>query len=295
MKKIKSHLHLLGLVIFLSLFPLQSVSADAGPKLPPMTFDFEFRTLPVEIKNLTMLACADEKCLNPKPTGLFSCNQKQCWSFFGPDEAPYYKIEVEFFDKMRASNVFTRVRLSATYLVTVSANGLEVKEVFRPWLDFKSPLLYVFAFALLVTVVSEKFVAGIFSKRWGVPIKWVRLVNLLSLPILWFAFPMLPIPLIWVWLLGESCVICFEALFLYLTNRPSHLSVKQVGLLSLTMNVSSIIFGIIVVPVGIVVLLVFIEKFFSMIPGIIAAPLMLIGILFLISYVSYKLFGPSDK
>lgn len=230
----------------LFLLPTPVAFADAGPALPPVTFQFEFQTsTEITINKLSVFACQDTQCLVFTKTGEpNSCWQSGCQLYFSPAYAPFYKIEVEFADKPRTSNVFTQIRLSAIYRVVVRENDLLVSEEFLTS-GISNPIYSItFLPALIITLLTEAIIASLFSKKWRVRIRWVNLVNLISLPMVWFVFPALPLPLIWVWVLGEIFAIVFEAVVLHKTNLEGSLSFTQVGILSLVMNVSSILVGI---------------------------------------------------
>lgn len=230
------------IALVIVLFPSRNVYADAGPKLFPFTFDFHYDSKNNTIASGILLACKDVECQTPIASSELWCFPMQCVSYFEPPKAPYYKIKINFSDKTRVSNVFSQVRLSAIYDVEVREDGLEVKEIFNS--GFSSLLVLFFVPALLITVITEKIIAGIFSKKWNVRLRWIGRINIVSLAIVWYIFPTLPIPLKLVWTFAEIFVIIFETLLITFANKTLNISITQFLTLSTVANLASILVGI---------------------------------------------------
>ena len=120
------------IMIFLA-FPLQTASADMGPK-PTAEFDFVYQTNePLAIVEAALIECDTSACLDPRPLEElgpqnFSCELGRCTSMaYGYAEFLY--LEITFSDGMtRKSNVFGKEHFDALYEVTVYPDDMAVVE-----------------------------------------------------------------------------------------------------------------------------------------------------------------------
>ena len=124
--------------------------------------------------------------------------------------------------------------------------------------DEDGTLMMLFVAALLATLAVEALTALIFAKIAKIKrIKRLLLTvvgaNLISLPVMWFILiPLFSVVVYYffsatalyflVILLAEACVIAFEAYFIHRMNKKS-ISPKQAIVLSIIMNVASVILG----------------------------------------------------
>jgi hypothetical protein len=83
---------------------------------------------------------------------------------------------------------------------------------------------------------------------------WVALANLISLPIVWFAFPMIRLDAITIIVLAEAFAFVFEAAFLYLTHKKKGLRFGGAAALSLWMNIGSVGLGVLLALAAILLL-----------------------------------------
>lgn len=101
-----------------------------------------------------------------------------------------------------------------------------------------------FIIALVLTLILEIITALIFVSIAKIPKKVlvsVIIANIISLPIVWFVFPLIKnIPL--AILLGEIFAFVFEAYFIYSLNRQI-ITLKKSFVLSLIMNLVSLLIG----------------------------------------------------
>jgi len=223
------------------LLPVASARADIGPK-PSMEFSFEYRIDPVTIVGGQLIECEDAACETSKPLESvgpqgFTCTENTC-SSLAYGYAPYHKLIVEFTDRTRESNVFTKQASEASFSVTVSETALEVEEVRGGFRSCCSGLLF--------TLVLETLVASAYLSLFRLPrtaLGWVPLSSLLSLPVVWFVFPQLPFPAGLIVALSEVFAVLFETGLIYLVARRV-LPLKHVAALSLVMNVASFSFGL---------------------------------------------------
>lgn len=233
---------LLGILIAL-LLPAVQAHADVGPK-PEMQFQFSFDGDPLTIVGGQLIECDDESCASGEPLEemgpqRFSCTESEC-SSMAYTYADYHKLVIEFEDHTQESNVFTKKAFRAKYEVTVGESDLQVVEKKRLF----GSRLCLPGFAL--TLVVETLVAGSYLRAAGlsrVVLPWAPVASLLSLPILWFAFPLLDLPSGWVVGLGEAFVLALETALLYAVGRRV-LSLKHVVVLAVLMNAMSFGLGL---------------------------------------------------
>jgi hypothetical protein len=231
-------------LLFIVLFSSQ-LHADAGPK-PSMKFTIEYKTSkPVKLIEGWQFQSQFETfnvydSLNRKgPQGFHASQDKAKSVAFSYEQ--YHKLILKFDDKVRESNVFENESFNSSYMVTVFDDKLEVKDTTAFMKD--SSVIAAFIKALLLTLALELMVAFVYLKLARKPLKilfFVILANLITLPIVWFLFPMIMNS--WAILVGEIFAFVTEALFLMLTCRKWF---KPSGafLLSFMMNVMSLLIG----------------------------------------------------
>jgi len=220
--------------------------ADAGPK-PSMKFNLVYKTThTVKVMRGWQLE-SRFKSFNVFDTLLrkgpqeFRVNQEKGSSVsYGYED--YHRIAIQFDDRKRESNVFTDESFNSIYEVTVYDDRLEVKDV-TPFMK-NSSVWPAFLKALLLTLALELMVAFVYLKLAKKPLKillFVILGNLITLPMMWFVFPLfLNVGLALV--AGELFAFVLEALFLLWTCRKWF---KPSGafLLSFMMNLMSLLIG----------------------------------------------------
>lgn len=218
--------------------------ADAGPK-PGMDFTFEFEGDASDIVSGELFECFQSDCSDAAlleelgPQG-FRCSTVSCDSItYGYID--YHKIRITFADgRVLESNIFEKKAFNAEFIVTVKEDSLEVKEKWKP---------FGFCFcgsALLLTLVLETLVGGIYFNLFGLPkamLGWVPLVSLVTLPVVWYAFPLLPLRDVWVTGLSEGFAFSAEAGLLLLAFRGG-VSLKHILALSFLMNLLSFTAGL---------------------------------------------------
>ena len=249
MKRYFAQLALMFILLSL-LLPLAVVHADMGPK-PSMQFTFKFQGQPIAIAGGQQLECNDPACADGKPLAeggpqRFTCNTTSCYSrAYG--YAPYHKLVIQFADRTRESNVFQMRAFDAAYRVIVSDTALQVDEVPQGI----EPLVggpfqgYGFLFALIVTIVIETIVAAVYVLLTRLPRSVLALVpfaSIISLPLVWFVFPRLPLSVPLSIILAEVFAILFEAAFIYYPHRQT-ISFRRMFYLSLLMNAFSFVGG----------------------------------------------------
>lgn len=240
---IDPHRTLLLGILFALLLPTVQAHADVGPK-PEMNFRFTFDDAPLAIVSGQLIECDDESCATGEPLEElgpqdFSCSESEC-SSMAYTYASYHKLVIEFEDRTRESNVFAKKAFRARYEVTVSETDLQVVETKRL---FGSRLCLP---GLILTLVVETLIAGSYLRAFGLSqavLPWAPVASLLSLPILWFAFPLLGVPSGWIVGLGEAFVLALETTLLYAVSRRV-LAFKHVVVLTVLMNAMSFVLGL---------------------------------------------------
>jgi hypothetical protein len=247
---------LAGLALFL---PTRIAHADHGPK-PSQTFQFVYQmSQPIPIWGGQLLDCADPACTTSTPVdkrvvAYFLCSTESCNATSPTGYAQYQKLIIRFADKTRESAPFTHRDngdFHNEFTVTVRENDLLVAENASLY-EFISPFqLLLFFPALFFTLLVELAVAAVYLKATQRlnrrTLLWIVLVNILSVPVVWFVLPLLHrswgLDATVIIVLSELFAFAFEAGFLYLTNRPI-LTARHVVILSLLMNASSFFLGI---------------------------------------------------
>lgn len=210
------------LMVGIGLLLPAATSADVGPK-PSLNFEFEYEGDVVEVVSGQLLVCEDKACTNPKPLpgpGL-GCGSNSCYAYWG-STLPYYKLQITFADKMRESQIFTKINYAATFTVTVQEDSLVVQERFLYSVTsnlFSSWSLTGLVVALLATLLVELSSGFVYKKirSLTLPIKYIALVNLISLPLLWAFILVTPVLMPgWVLLMiGEIAVFAGEGWLFY--------------------------------------------------------------------------------
>jgi hypothetical protein len=227
----------------LLLLPVTTARADIGQK-PTMDFSFEYQIDPVDIVEGQLIECEDANCENGRPLEQigpqhFTCMATSC-SSMAYSYADYHKLIVTFADRTRESNVFSSEAYEAAFKVIVLESSLQVEEV-RKGIGVGRCCP-----ALAATIALEVAVAIIYLGAFRLPraiLGWVGLSSILTLPIVQFVFPRLPLPGGWIVGLSEGFAVLFEAGLIYLAARRA-MPLKHAAALSLVMNGVSFAVGL---------------------------------------------------
>jgi hypothetical protein len=237
------HRFLFLLAAVAALLPLATVRADAGPK-PTADFEFEYQIDPIDIVEGQLIECEDETCETGNPLEElgpqhFECTATSC-SSIAYGYATYMKLVITFTDRVRESNVFAKKAFNAAYKVTVSESSLQVEEVRKGIVPGGC------CSALAATIALELLIATVYVNAFHLSrmiLGWVPLSSIFTLPVVWFVFPLLPLPAGWVVGLSEAFAVVFEAGLIYLVTRRTT-SLGHVAALSLLMNGTSFLIGL---------------------------------------------------
>ncbi|MFH1409737.1 MAG: hypothetical protein ABIH34_07535 [Nanoarchaeota archaeon] len=263
----KSRFMMLTLLLFFLIPAL--VSADIGPK-PAADFHVTWEGQEVQDRSFhaKMLSCQQEgnrlpgenviSLLNiseydpekdciwmPSPLAWGgTCENAEChFNYFLPIE---FKLAVYLpsQDKVFISPEVTRENFRSTYDVELLPDGsIDLKET-TPFMESDaSKNIRDFITALVITLILELLAARIFfsAKRSKKALLSVIAANAISLPLVWFVFPLLKNMLL-VIILAEIFAFVFEAYVIHFLNKEL-ISLKRSFLLSLIMNAASFFLG----------------------------------------------------
>jgi hypothetical protein len=257
--------------VFVSVVP-ESSSADIGPKpSAEIHLTLNGKNIPDPAFRATMLTCQKGgeqfpvafRDLIPqleiddfdtarncswKPAFLVhggECRDGVChFGYFLPDRfrlAVYLPSENAVFKSIEV----TRENFNSTFEGELLSGGSMVLNETTPFI--KSDIVSntkTFLIALLITLILELLVARIYvsrTKSRGKVLGSVLIANTISLPLVWFVFPLLVTgPL--VILAGEIFAFVFEGYFIHWRNAED-ISLKKSFVLSILMNLTSLILG----------------------------------------------------
>ncbi len=248
---------------------VSSASADLGPK-PTVHFDVTYNGQPPQdgLFSAKMLACQDKdtppsRDIIPQLNISQYDSQEDCYwmpaefawggqctsstckfTYFPPNEFKL-AIYLESQDQVFISEKATRNDYNSNYKANLLPGGSIHLEDVTPFSQSSGlKRIKTFFFALFITLVFELLTALVFvsiskdSKRLLIP---VFIASIITLPIVWFVFPLLKIlPLVII--LAESFAVVFEAYFIYYFSRKTF-SLKKSFLLSFIMNAVSFFIG----------------------------------------------------
>lgn len=219
--------------------------ADAGPK-PSMKFRFIYKTSqPVRVLDGWQLQSESgsfheyDTVKKQGPQG-FHVQQTEALSVAGHFK-DYQKIIIQFDDRLRESAVFANKSYHSEYSVTVLDDKMIVEDVTGFFSDSTSWKMFIKA--LILTILIEVLIALLFFRIWKIPFRflWVIiLINLISLPLVWFLFPVFLKE--WSVPAGELTAFLVEALLIRLLCSK-YLSTGKSFLLSFVMNLVSFVTG----------------------------------------------------
>ena len=226
--------------------------ADMLPK-PEMIFSFKTHTkkdLQIDFTQSEQIQCEDNQCITKKPLGDYGFQKLHCKSTdncfsLSYKYSPYQKLIITTKNgKKLESNIFLKSKkLRSEYLVHVYRNKIFVEEAHKIGYP-KSIFRIDFVSAFLITIILE-FLAVliiIFPNKPKVSILLsATLVNFISVPLIWFFYPIVNIQK-WVYILF---IWAFEAAFIYAWNKDI-LSMKQCGYYSFITNTVSLTVGMII-------------------------------------------------
>lgn len=149
------------------------------------------------------------------------------------------------------SGVTERAEFKSSYKADLKANGTIQIEETTGIFKAESPINFIFAF--LITFVLEVLVVIFYLSikkitKQDKMVKTVLVANLISLPIVWYVFPLIQkiisindsTLIIWI-ILVETFAVLFEGIFIYYLNKD--FGKKNAFTMSLLMNLASFLIG----------------------------------------------------
>lgn len=184
------------------------------------------------------------------PGGVWCANGKCTFLYYQYPSDFKFGVYLPSQDKVYMSNVVSNSNFQSTYQANILSDGsIYIEETTSFFLTDPVKKIYPFLTALVLTIIFELLLALMYvryTKKTKKILKSVLLVNLISLPIVWFVFPLfLPTlgdSFIITIVLAEIFVFLFEGILLHLLNKDD-LSQKSAFILSLLINAVSIIVG----------------------------------------------------
>lgn len=240
-------------IVFCALFAPMVARADLGPK-PTMDFYFMDKTgRSLSVVSGQLIECEDAQCNKSAPLSemgpqRFECNVYQKNSCFAMaySFSPYHKLSIVFSDnKTRESNVFASETFDARFNVQINSSSLLIGETTSfLWKGRTAGFLP----SLIVTILAELCTTFLIFAWLKTPEGKVRpawwlivIVNLITIPIVWFVFPLLKDSLLVV-VASELFAIISEIYLLFYLNRKRY-PLQRLVWISIVMNIVSFVGG----------------------------------------------------
>jgi hypothetical protein len=229
------------LLLVLLFIPSIRAQADTGPH-PTMDFQLAWNIPRGTVLEAALYDCADATCVEPvKVPGPFTCSVESCWYNYGSEG--FYKLVIVFDDRTRESNIFEKRGFEAEFVTEVNADDLHVEQTSFPIPYSISVQFLWFLLALPTTWIIETAIGIFLLKRWSLPRRWLLIIlaNLITLPFVWFIFPLIRVDPFIMLGLGELFAWLFEAAFYRFTMKKDGLTISRALLLSLIANLASLL------------------------------------------------------
>jgi len=267
-KKLFSFLIIVGaLVVFLP----KGVSADLGPK-PTVYIDIVYNQHNISDSSFsaTMLSCVPqdfaqseskyEENLIPQlkineydsskncywlPDHLAwggQCTHSSCYFDYMPPDEFKLAVFIPSINKVFITNEISRTKFDSHYKAELFSDGsAKISEISETTPVLSSDPIFSFS----ITIILELLVSLIFLSARKLPKKilvYVLLANIISLPIIWFLFPLMRLSSLVVGVISEIFAVLFETYFIYLLNKQI-ISLKQSFTLNILNNLVSLFVG----------------------------------------------------
>lgn len=250
-----SRLSLSFMIVFgYILYPFIPIQPDAGPGSSSMDFSLNFIIPRIKVLGGKLFLCEDAACKSSTEMtkenyavysrDIFDCDGfLRCYGYgFSLNSKSFYKLEIQFEDSIRESDPFYKNAYNARFRVDVYTNKLVVHEI-SPNSFYSGWHYFAFFPLLFFTLLVEILTGVIYSWLSKTKISFIWLANLISFPIIWFVFPLIPIPTRIIVIVAEIFAVIIEAFILFGMNRKKGVSLKRASLVSLIINGASIGLG----------------------------------------------------
>lgn len=268
----KKYFSLLVVFIALVIFLPKSASADLGPK-PSVDIDVVYNQQNISDSSFSakMLSCVPqdfvqseskyEEDLIPQlkineynsskncywfPARLAwggQCTNSSCNFGYMPPSEFKLAVFIPSINKVFITNEISRTNFNSHYKTELFSDGSAKISETTPVLS--SDKVSSFAKAFSITIILELLVSLIFLSVRKLPKKiliYVLLANIISLPVVWFLFPLMRLPSLVVIVISEIFAVLFETYFIYLLNKQI-ISLKQSFTLNILNNLVSLFVG----------------------------------------------------
>lgn len=261
--------YLFFILVFITLFILINfVSADIGPK-PTVEINISYmgKFVSDNLFYAEMLDCIKEENFYLKKQTLSelniseydsinncywipayfawggACKESMCSFGYSPPDEFKLAIYIPSLNKVFITNKISRKNFNSNYEVDLNYDG-SAKIVETTPLIKKDNIRY-FIRALILTLIIEFFASFIYLSKNKLSKKIlisVLIGSLITLPFVWFVFPMIIKIIVLVVLLSEIFAILFETYFIYYLNKNA-ITLKKSFVLSVIINLTSLIIG----------------------------------------------------
>ena len=255
------------LIIFLILLaavalPQGTAEADIGPH-PTLEFEFDFSGLnaSVDIDEVILFTCRDDDCVEREelwdvPGQTFGCDQDGCSGTLLTG-GPTRQIEVRLADRTLTSQPFKKEGFYSHYKLIFLNDEIKVEFVYASEPSFGNIATITsvdgrihqrldLTMAVLFTLLVEIPLAGLFLlifKARFLDMLWILLGNVISLAVVWFIVPLLPLTALSVTILVLLLSILIEwGVLGWLSGK--RITWLKAGVISLVLNVASTIVGL---------------------------------------------------
>ena len=171
------------------------------------------------------------------------CTNSSCtFGYFLPDQFKL-AVFVPSLNKVFITNEISRVNFNSNYRAELFSDG--TSKIIETTPIFTSLNIVKFLIAFLITIILELLTSLIFILLYKLTKKillYVLIVNMVSLPLVWFLFPLLKLSAPTVVIISEIFAVLFEAYFIYIFGRHK-ISSRQSLALSVINNVISLFVG----------------------------------------------------
>lgn len=268
-KKLFSYLIIFGaLLVFLP----KGASADLGPK-PSVDIDVIYNQQNISDSSFSakMLSCGPQDTAQKQPgsekdfvpqlkiseydsskncywyPSWFAwggqCTNSSCHFGYMPPSEFKLAVFVPSVDKVFITNEISRTNFNSRYKAELFSDGSAKISETTPVLS--SDKISSFAKAFPITIILELLVSLILLSVRKLPKKilaYILLANIISLPIVWFLFPLVKLPLLAIIVMSEIFAVLFETYFVYLLNKQI-ISFRQSLTLNILNNLASLFVG----------------------------------------------------
>jgi hypothetical protein len=171
------------------------------------------------------------------------CSNGSCHFGYMPPSEFKLAVFIPSIDKVFITNEISRTNFNSRYKAELFSDGSAKISETTPVLS--SDKISSFAKAFPITIILELLVSLIFLSVRKLPKKilaYILLANIISLPIVWFLFPLVKLPILAIIVMSEIFAVLFETYFVYLLNKQI-ISFKQSLTLNILNNLASLFVG----------------------------------------------------